>query len=75
MNMLGDTDEGRDRPSVWPVYVVAAVLALTKLASCLLTDTRTGRNIQHNQVRLLQPPVVIGIAQLPLQFIRSSVIM
>ena len=26
MNTLGDTDEGRARPSVWPVYLVAAVI-------------------------------------------------
>ena len=24
MNTLSDTDEGRARPSVWPVYVMAA---------------------------------------------------
>jgi len=25
MNVLGDTDEGRARPSVWPVYLAAAI--------------------------------------------------
>ena len=27
MNTLRDTDEGRARPSVWPVYLTAAVIA------------------------------------------------
>ncbi len=31
MNTLGDTDEGRARPSVWPVYLVAAVAGLVGL--------------------------------------------
>ena len=29
MNTLSDTDEGRARPSVWPLYVAAAVLLIS----------------------------------------------
>ena len=32
MNTLSDTDEGRPRPSVWPVYVMSAVVGLQSLA-------------------------------------------
>ncbi len=28
MNTFGDTDEGRARPSVWPVYVMSALVGL-----------------------------------------------
>ena len=35
MNTLRVTDEGRARPSVWPVYVAAAVIGLVSL--CHLT--------------------------------------
>jgi len=31
MNTLSDTDEGRARPSVWPVYVAAAVVGVVGL--------------------------------------------
>ncbi len=31
MNTLRDTDEGRARPSVWPVYVMSAVFGLQSL--------------------------------------------
>ena len=31
MNTLGDTDEGRARPSVWPVYVMSAIIGLFSL--------------------------------------------
>ncbi len=31
MNTLGGTDEGRARPSVWPVYVVAVVILVVGL--------------------------------------------
>ncbi len=32
MNTLRDTDEGRARPSVWPVYLVAAIIGLHGLS-------------------------------------------
>ena len=35
MNTLSDTDERRARPSVWPVYVAAAIIGLVSL--CHLT--------------------------------------
>ena len=35
MNTLIDTDEGRARPSVWPVYVVAAVIGVASLVIAL----------------------------------------
>jgi len=31
MNTLSDTDEGKARPSIWPVYVWAVVLAIVVL--------------------------------------------
>ena len=33
MNTLRDTDEGRARPSVWPVYLAAAVVLVISLAA------------------------------------------
>ena len=36
MNTLGDTDEGRAKPSVWPVYVAALVIAACSLFFWLL---------------------------------------
>ena len=33
MNTLSDTDEGRARPSVWPVYVAAAIIGLLSLGN------------------------------------------
>ncbi len=32
MNTLRDTDEGRARPSVWPVYVMSAIIGLFSLS-------------------------------------------
>jgi len=37
MNTLSDTDEGRARPSVWPVYVAAAVIVAVSLELVLRT--------------------------------------
>ncbi len=31
MNTLSDTDEGRARPSVWPVYVTVAIIGVVSL--------------------------------------------
>ena len=36
MNTLSDTDEGRARPSVWPVYVAAAVIGLITLSRMIV---------------------------------------
>jgi len=36
VNTLGDTDESRARPSVWPVYVAAAVIGLMTLSRIVL---------------------------------------
>ncbi len=36
MNTLRDTDEGRARPSVWPVYVAAAVILAFSLVLFVL---------------------------------------
>ena len=36
MNTLRDTDEGRTRPSVWPVYVAAGVIGLMTLSRIVL---------------------------------------
>ena len=40
MNTLSDTDEGKARPSVWPVYVAAVVIGLTSLHLCCMLVTQ-----------------------------------
>jgi len=34
MNTLRDTDEGRPKPSVWPVYVVAVLAVRRRGVGC-----------------------------------------
>ena len=39
MNTLGDTNEAKARPSVWPVYVAAVVVLIVGLASFAMVST------------------------------------
>ncbi len=39
MNTLGDTDERKARPSVWPVYVAAGVLLVASLLGLFLAPS------------------------------------
>jgi len=61
MNTLSDTDEGRARPSVWPVYlaaVVVVIVGLMLLPQCLvLTEME-----QSEREALLYIPFLAGTA-------------
>ena len=60
MNTLGDTDEGRARPSVWPVYVAAGMVGVDGLLF-LFFGIWGGLANQDNDVEALAFGVLFGL--------------
>ena len=53
MDTLSDTDEGRARPSVWPVYLAAAgigVVSLLLLSAALVTFSNSAKLIRTSDL-------------------------